>query len=1055
MNREPFTHRLIRASAGSGKTHQLTTRYLALVARGVKPESILAATFTRKAAGEILNRVLLRLGQAAADAEPAKQLAGELSAPKLTQQDCIALLRRLLCDLHRMRIGTLDSFYIALAGGFGLELGLPAGWSICEPADDEALWNQALERLLTGQPDNVSKLVPLLNKGEVARSVHDQLLRVIAGHYECYRGTTAAAWNGLELPEPVAVAARASAIQQLLDFDLSVCGHKNFVAARDKDMTNFEREDWLAFVGSGLAGKTSYYKKPVPEAVQSLYGTLLQHAHAELLRALGEQTRATWGLLDGFHGELWALKQSGGGLRFHEVTQAIVDALARQALEPDALAFRLDGRIEHLLLDEFQDTALAQWRVLEPLARNITQAPAKARRSFFCVGDVKQAIYAWRGGMAEIFKLLPAFLGELQESTLEQSRRSALPIIQAVNQVFENVASFDVDEKYHAGLESWRARYERHTTIKSDLPGYVCLRTGPEQIDGDLAEQRQQHCTEAAKQIKALHQAAPQCSFGILCRQNKTIARMIYELRRLGIQASEEGGNPLTDSPAVQVVLSLLTLADHPGHSIAWFHLDHSPLKPNLASFAAPDALADHLRRQLQQEGYGRFAQHWAEILAPSCDQRDLYRLQQLVETAFAYQARSTLRPSDFVDWVEQQRATDPSGAKVRVMTIHGAKGLEFDIVVLPELDETLSGQPPSFVVGRDAKSLAANFVCRYAAEEVQRMLSPEQQLAFEQDRQQSVEESLSLLYVAMTRAIHGLYLFIPGPRKKGNRRDAWCNLLAQTLTQHAPISANAVLYEAGDAEWFKKIEKPSFAVASAAPSAGGIVFASAPAKHRRGLKHEAPSSREGGARVRTDRLFHPSEGTGMAAGTLYHAWFETIEWLDDGEPTEAVLRAAALAKRSDLPANTWRDLERLLADFRTWLATPAISGVLSRSAYGNTKLPAFPARLAPVMTRTLAPQKVERERRFLVGDEEKFWNGSFDRVVWLGDGDRIVAADVIDFKTDDLKPGDEKALAERVAHYKPQLDAYRQAAARIAGLAPERVAARLLFPIPGRVVEL
>src|SRR5262245_45086819 len=122
MSAMAFPALVIRASAGSGKTHQLTNRYLALLAAGVEPDAILATTFTRKAAGEILNRVLERLAKAAGDGATAKTLAVQIRTPKLQRRDCVALLRLLLRNLHRVRIGTLDSFYIGLAGSFSLEL---------------------------------------------------------------------------------------------------------------------------------------------------------------------------------------------------------------------------------------------------------------------------------------------------------------------------------------------------------------------------------------------------------------------------------------------------------------------------------------------------------------------------------------------------------------------------------------------------------------------------------------------------------------------------------------------------------------------------------------------------------------------------------------------------------------------------------------------------------------------------------------------------------------------------------------------------------------------
>src|ERR1700688_1585778 len=100
MSDSLFAHALIRASAGSGKTHQLTNRYLGLLAAGVEPDAILATSFTRKAAGEILDRVLSRLAEAAGDAAKAKDLAKAIGQNDFGPDHFTGLLRKLLSNLH-------------------------------------------------------------------------------------------------------------------------------------------------------------------------------------------------------------------------------------------------------------------------------------------------------------------------------------------------------------------------------------------------------------------------------------------------------------------------------------------------------------------------------------------------------------------------------------------------------------------------------------------------------------------------------------------------------------------------------------------------------------------------------------------------------------------------------------------------------------------------------------------------------------------------------------------------------------------------------------------
>jgi ATP-dependent exoDNAse (exonuclease V) beta subunit len=355
-------------------------------------------------------------------------------------------------------------------------------------------------------------------------------------------------------------------------------------------------------------------------------------------------------------------------------------------------------------------------------------------------------------------------------------------------------------------------------------------------------------------------------------------------------------------------------------------------------------------------------------------------------------------------------------------------------------------------VVGRDP-SLNVNFVSRYANETIQKLLPLEVQNVFDLDRQQRVEESLSLLYVAMTRAKYGLYMYIPGPRPR-KQSDPWYNLLMDTLAPKKDRTENAILYEHGEADWYQRAKKEPSALVVESPSPQQISFRPSEPEHRRGLEHIAPSRREGQARVPMSRLFHPLEGTGPAAGTLFHAWFETIEWLDGSPPSDDALAICAAKLRLEMPADIWNERDSLKAKFRCWLQHAAIAAVLRRSAYADPKQPGFPAALKPIWKKTCDIHSVERERRFLVPDGAKFWNGSIDRIVWLGDGQKIVAADVLDFKTDDI-PDNPAAIQERTELYRPQLEAYRRVVCRLAHLPEENIALRLLFTVPGKVEDL
>ena len=140
-------HRLILASAGTGKTFALSGRFLQLLLGGVPPERVLATTFTRKAAGEILDRVLERLADAVVDGGKRAELEEQVGRA-LDPAELRAALASLTRRLDRFRVRTLDAFFLQLAQLFSLDLGLPPDWSIAEEPTDRALQREALSRAL-------------------------------------------------------------------------------------------------------------------------------------------------------------------------------------------------------------------------------------------------------------------------------------------------------------------------------------------------------------------------------------------------------------------------------------------------------------------------------------------------------------------------------------------------------------------------------------------------------------------------------------------------------------------------------------------------------------------------------------------------------------------------------------------------------------------------------------------------------------------------------------------------------------------------------------------
>ena len=538
----------------------------------------------------------------------------------------------------------------------------------------------------------------------------------------------------------------------------------------------------------------------------------------------------------------------------------------------------------------------------------------------------------------------------------------------------------------------------------------------------------------AAGLIGDLHQQEPRASIGVLVRTNKVVSYIIAALRQLGIPASGEGGTPLTDAAPVNALLALLHLADHPGDRLARYHVARTPVGEVVGytdhqAGAEANRLARRIRGRLLRDGYGVTLDRWAKELDASCDTLERARLLQLVELGFQWDQERTLRPADFVRHVQNQRVEDPSGARIRVMTVHQSKGLQFDVVVLPQLYGSLtqSGGLDPVVPLRDQ---ATGRVVKVfpATDKTTRILLPELQESFNQNRASRLRDDLSALYVAMTRARYALHMVIPADGENGpGTAKSLTRILRDALEpDEAADAVGQVLYEHGDPAWFEGLEGKDFSGAGPLDgetipplgSAEPIPLKPVSGARVRNLARRSPSSMEGGETLDlASHLRLDLKGEARRRGTVVHAWCEEIEWMENGLPDDE--RLLTLARR-DAPGVKEDQVKRWLSEFRSWMEAPTIQEAVSRAAYPEGA-------------------QVERELPFLHRVSDGILQGYIDRlVVWEEDG-KVVGAEVLDFKTDYLDESDPEALEKRVDYYRPQIDAYRMAVAGRYGLEPRR----------------
>lgn len=1017
---------LILASAGTGKTYRLTGRYLELLALGVPPERILATTFTRKAAGEIASRVLARL----LEDSPRVPAAG-------------ATLVAFARTLHRANILTLDAFFIQTAGVFRLDLDLAPRWRILEDDEDAALRAEAVERLLRDAPLRESvELFRLIAPKPYSIDVLGSMRRAVEQGHAAFLATTQSAWSAwrpgrrvLESPRLESCVEALARLEPPLNKDDTP--NKNWLQAIEKAQLFAGALDWESFLASGLPkalleSKPTFSRLPLRESDLEILRPLVDHAGGVLLRKLARRGEALHDLLTRFDRHYTQLKRRRGLARFDDIPRHLRHAAADSLSE---LFFRLDARLDHLLLDEFQDTSRDQFLVLEPLADEILSggtgaAPdTPAGRSFFCVGDEKQSLYRWRDAEPELLPALPQRWPQLAPARLSESRRSSPVVLDAVNRVFASLAenpAFEGTQGDRRTGEAWSRRFRTHTAHRKNLSGFVRLVEFPD-LAPDTAGRREL-LRLAAGRIHALLALAPGASIGVLLPKRRALPRLIFELEQLGIAASQEGGNPLTDSPAVAAVLALLRMADHPGDTASRFHVATSPLGP-IVGLAREDwsldtasrRVAARVRERILRDSLAGVLEWLTKNAAAACSPRDRARLAQLIDLAIEFEPRASTRVSEFIARVERRHVESPTSAGVRVMTVHASKGLEFDLVVLPDLDQPLLTQTPGVIVHRPGPLAEADLACPYPNQTL-RQLDPTLTALYEHARAHELSEDLCTLYVAMTRARVGVEMLLARAPKDTSTSLTFARILRGALTPGDP-GIPGVLYERETPGW----ENDCTPTPPPPPPARELRVRLLPPDpaHTRRWRHDSPSALAAREGVDLADLF-TLDRAGADVGTLIHAWFALVSWPDEPEPDDDALVAAA-RRLAASPAT----IEAHLPLFRAWLRHPAIASALARPA-GDPLL--------------------FREHPFSCVDgsgERRLLSGRFDRLVIVPGQSALV----LDFKTDEL--ASEERLAQSSASYTPQMLAYARAAARLARLPLNRVRARLVYLRAARVIDV
>jgi ATP-dependent helicase/nuclease subunit A len=778
---------LVEAPAGSGKTELLIQRYLRLLAVVKQPESIVAMTFTRKAAAEMKERVMKALHEAAAgtivESEYAK-ITRELADAALAQDR--AQDWRLLEDSRRLQIQTIDSFSSMLTRQMPLLAGFGGNPEVIEHAEE--LYRLAARRAivaLAGDYQEIFRDVAVHFDGDLAR-LESQITKMLMKRdqwiRELERRDTEALRDEVEDTLRENLEDRLREAWELWPRDIpgrpepAVKALPEWCAAAER----------MLLAGSRSARKLGKYY-PILELREDFCRALHVCRGDAPLTLSDEQ----WRLLSDFIVvlqiallQLEMVFRERGQVDFTRISEAAVVALGTVE-QPTDLAFRLDYRIEHLLVDEFQDTSLVQNDLLNLLTAQWTPGDG---RSLFLVGDPMQSIYRFRN--AEVGLFLRA--GErgigavrLEKLQLQSNFRSQPEIVRWVNRVVGRIAP-ERDDSARG-----QVALRNSTAAKTDEGEPPTLHTLIDDKDGEA---------EAAKVVALAREALERKdTTAILVRTRKQLQAILPALRRAKQPYEAIDIDALDEEQHILDLLSLTRAFHHLADRASWLACLRAPwcglkladlmlLVEDRPKGLVLDLLtdADRLLR-LSVDGrtragrfldvarnavgkFGRFPVRdiveaaWIAVGGPAALESTNQREDAAEFFELLDQFGRAGRISDFTLFGERLRYlfAKPSAAGsscIQVMTIHAAKGLQFDTVILPQLQAGAGSLEAELLVWTTRLREDGTEGLMMAALPQAGEADPFYKLVRRELRARDTAEDIRLLYVAVTRAKRRLHL--------------------------------------------------------------------------------------------------------------------------------------------------------------------------------------------------------------------------------------------------------------------------------------------------------
>lgn len=782
----------LEASAGTGKTFQLAMRVAGMLLTGAAPRDILCLTFTKKATAEMKERIIKFInGFAEGTADKSEyefitplmqKYAEKLNEPfndNFIKEKAVTARDNLFSHFSELNIKTIDAFNNTILRIFPFEAGFRPDFDV--QSDEETAqikrtafyqlisevlidnkWKQILDNIYPVLGVQTVALISTLQK--YAEYVADNILKL-----------ENAVKNAPDLDSIIDMISKAVTLQKEIPelcqkfkktFEQDNLGVRQANAVEKLDYKDIQDISDIPFFKNTLDEAPNFKKYEFTQKQYTLRDKIFDKLQEYWLLYGDIITSLSLNLGKSLNDKMDILKKEQNMLTYSDISNAVYYMLAtdNSKIDKDYLYFRLDGKINHLLIDEFQDTSISQWLTLKPLAEEAMAGLGQHDKvgSFFYVGDPKQNIYRFRGGSSSLFRLLlKEYKNKLSSKTLDTNYRSGKNIVDIVNQLSndiykqygENFAIFNIDQKAY----------------KENGDGYVEI---THKLDKQDKEEDAYYLTYCLDKIKmCIDKGFQYKDIAILTVSNSHGKDIIDYLEDNEIPVQAETSANLTSSPVFNIIMALAEFIETDDDYAFFKFLYTSPKAAQNNIMQDKDLLRSEknkIKDMLKNiEGLSIFDK--LLYLSSKLDLQSRFNSSPDYYVCFDVISKTAANETNISDFKEavykaassEQALSASQKNAVTVMTIHKSKGLQFNVVLLPNLarDITINAKNSSLFVADNNVFGDSTLCCVYSKKQYPYISGTKAEEYMKNENMLTLQDSVNMLYVAMTRAEKALFI--------------------------------------------------------------------------------------------------------------------------------------------------------------------------------------------------------------------------------------------------------------------------------------------------------